>query len=70
MLVVPNNLGIASISCHSRYVSIDALLWNTGDCIDILYYVNASIEQYNTDRYKRGMYTARREKKLIFFFLY
>lgn len=39
-----NNTGITSVSCHSGYVSADAVLWNFSGSFSIVYYVDAGVE--------------------------
>lgn len=51
-----NNLGIVTISCHTRHVLVVAVLWHIGDCIDTVCDVDAIAEQIRTDRHKGGKF--------------
>lgn len=57
-----NNLGIATIPCHTRHVLVVAVLWNTSDCNDTVCDVDAITQQIRTDRHKRGKFPARKKK--------
>lgn len=64
-----NNSGIATISCHTRYVFAVAVLWNTGDCNNIMCDVDAIAQQIHTDRHQGGKNFLSKHHENRFFFL-